>query len=205
MRIGLASDSHGNETGLGRALEVFEGLEVDRVFFLGGRLADLDAVLERRRSAGRWRPPLASDGDFLDAVRGALFGAGGPPLESRVVRVASRDCPGYAAGLGKHVDLVEGRICCLVHDKADLTREDILNASILFHGASARPGLTQFGPRVFVTPGHLRSPPPDGAPATFAVVEVDGRGLALTVYGADGAELRTERATFGAGGKLSVR
>ncbi len=192
MRIGVASDTHGNVDGLVRALEVFERAAVDQVFFLGGRYADVDAALARRRAAPRTAPELALHGD---------------PLATRMVRVASRACPEHARDpeARVHVDMVDGWICCLVHDKAVLTREDIENASVLFHGNSAQPALVQIGPRCFVTPGHLRAGPPAPAPATFALVELDARTLVMRVLSAEGTELRTDRAVLGASGKLSVR
>jgi hypothetical protein len=103
------------------------------------------------------------------------------------------------------MDLVEGRICCLVHDKAELSREDIANASVLFHGNAAAAALVQIGPRCFVTPGHLRAAAPGGQPPTFAIAEVDAREIVLTVYSDGCAELRQERATLATAGKMSVR
>jgi predicted phosphodiesterase len=210
LRIGLASDTFGNLGALERALEVFARVEVDRVYFLGGRLADLDAVLARRRGGSRDAPVPRTDSEFLAAVEGALArhaAAAADPVADRIVRVASRACPEYATGAAprKLMDLVEGRICCLVHDKAELTRDDISNAAVLFHGNSGHAALIQIGPRTFVTPGHLRAPPPEGRPASFAVLDVGERDLALTVYSGAGEELKRERATFAAVGKMSVR
>lgn len=187
MRIGLASDSFGNVPLLERALEHFRRAQVDRVFFLGGRLADLDAALARFRRVGS--------------------GLGGDdPLAGNVVRIPSRACPEYADPASrKGVDLVEGMICCLVHDKAELTRDDIENSSVLFHGNSSHAALVRIGPRCFVTPGHLRSPAPEGSPPTFALAEVTAREILLTVFSAECAELRQERASLAATGKMSVR
>ncbi|NTV04785.1 helix-turn-helix transcriptional regulator, partial [bacterium] len=44
MRIGLASDSFGNLDALERAFDLFARARVGRVFFLGGRVADVAAV-----------------------------------------------------------------------------------------------------------------------------------------------------------------
>lgn len=204
MRIGLASDTHGNVEGLSRALDLFERAAAEQVLFLGGRYADVDAALARRRAA----PASSGQGDagFLDAIRGAL--ARQPdPLAGRIVRVASRECPEHALdpGARMHVDMLEGRICCAVHDKASLGRDDIENASVLFHGHSAHAAIVQIGTRCFVTPGHLRAAPAADAPATFALVDLDERELVMKVFSAEAAELRTERAVFGAASKLSVR
>ena len=209
VRIGLASDTFGNVEGLCCALEVFTREQADRIFFLGGRLGDLDAALARRRGGSRDAPVPETDREFLAAVEGALARAAvarEDPLAARLVRVASRACPEYGAGAEvKVMDLVEGRICCLVHDKADLTRDDIGNATILFHGNSGHPALVAIGPRAFVTPGHLRYPAPEGRPATFGLAEVGPQEIALTVYSAQGAELRRERCPLPGGGKVAVR
>lgn len=183
MRIGLASDTFGNAPLLERALEHFRRAQVERVFFLGGCAADVDAALSRRAA------PAAD------------------PLAARIVRVASRACPEYGGGAvpAKQLDLVEGRICCLVHDKAELTRDDISNASVLFHGNSTHAALVQIGPRCFVTPGHLRAPAPPGSPATFAIADLTERELVLTVFSDECVEVRQERASFAATGKMSVR
>jgi predicted phosphodiesterase len=209
LRIGLASDTYGNVDALSRALELFARATVDRIFFLGGGYGDVDVALARRRSGPRQGQAPGAEGDFLAAVEGALSrtaAAVQDPVASRIVRVASRACPERATGAPvKAVDLLDGRICSLVHDKADLTRDDIANASVLFHGNSGQAALVQIGPRCFVTPGHLRDPAPEGRPASFAILDVGAKELALTVYSAVGAALRTDRASLVPQGKMSVR
>ena len=68
MRIGLASDSHGNVDALERALEHFTRAQVDRVFFLGARLVDLDAAMARRRGLTRALREPTTDAEFLAVV-----------------------------------------------------------------------------------------------------------------------------------------
>jgi len=209
LRIGLASDSFGNVAALERALEVFAWAGVERVFFLGGRYADVDAAMARRRGGSRGAPVPQDDLEFLAAVRGALEREAdrkADPLEGHIVRVASRACPEIHRGAPwRLMEMVAGQICCLVHDKANLSREDIGNATLLFHGNAADAALVQIGPRFFVTPGHLREPAPEGHPATFAVLEVGAHELELVVHGAGGAELRRVRLPFGSRGKMTVR
>ncbi len=207
MRIGLASDSFGNVDALARALDLFARQAVDRVFFLGGRWADVPQAMARRQAPAQAAAP--KDDPFLEAVRGALAreaGKAADPLEGKIVRVASRACPEAHSGAAlRQIELVAGQLCCLVHDKADLGRDDIENAVLLFHGNSARAGLVAIGPRVFITPGHLRRPAPEGRPASFAVLEVGPQELELVVYDEAAAEVRRERAPFGARGKMTVR
>ncbi|MFY3745874.1 hypothetical protein ACOQFB_18320 [Anaeromyxobacter sp. Red801] len=187
MRIGLASDSDGDVDALLRALDVLARAGVDRAFFLGRRLADLDAALARRAAAGP------------------------DPLAGRVVRVASRADPERAAGApAKVIDLLDGLLCCAVHDKAELTRDDIANATLLLHGRAPRAALVAIGPRCFVAPGRVRAaaaaPGAAPEPPTCAVLELGPDGFALAVLGLDGAELRRERAAAsGGGGRISVR
>lgn len=211
MKIGLASDSFGNHDALAGALAAFEVAGVERVFFLGARWADVDAVLARRSAPPR--VPASDPGlGFLDAVRGELArkttGAWAIPFPARIARVASRACPEAASGSAprKVVELVEGQVACLVHDKAELSRDDIENASLIFHGNSAQAALVPIGPRCFVTPGHLRAPAPQGRPPTFAFLEVSAQEIVLAVHdAASGDEVRRERAPLGARTKLSVR
>lgn len=182
LRIGLASDSSGNVDALAVALDIFARAGAERVFFLGGCSADVDAALARRRS------------DAPD------------PLAGRITRVASRACPEAALGAPTlTVDLLDGHVCLLVHDKAELSRDDIGNAALLFHGNSEAAALVPIGPRAFVTPGHLRSAARADRPATFAFLELEGAELELVVFSADGAELRRLRASLAHGAKVSVK
>ena len=210
MRIGLASDSFGNVDVLERALDHFERFRVERVFFLGGRIADLDEALERRSAAPSEGAGSQGRSELLAAVEGAIarrHAGTASPLSGKIVRVASRACPEYASGAAprKQVDLVEGRICCLIHDKAELDREDIANATVLFHGNCVNAALVQIGPRCFVTPGRLRVPARGAHPPTFAIADVGARDLVLTVFSEKAEKVRQERASFAAQGKMSVR
>jgi predicted phosphodiesterase len=209
MRIGLASDSLGDVDALERALAHLTRAEVERVFFLGARLSDLDEVMARRRGVSRAAPEPRSDAEFLAAVEVALArqAAAAPDwLDGRLVKVASRACAEHVSGVvpTKQVDLVEGRICCLVHDKAELDRDDIANASILFHGHAPAAGVVAIGPRVFVTPGPVH-PPPGGGPGSFAIADVGAAELTLTVFGADLAEIGVHRTPLGVATRMSVR
>ncbi|HYD39572.1 MAG TPA: hypothetical protein VEB43_01990 [Anaeromyxobacter sp.] len=182
IRIGLASDSQGNVDALALALDIFARAGAERVFFLGGCSADVDAALARRRSAGP------------------------DPLAGRITRVASRACPEAALGAPTMtVDMLDGHVCLLVHDKADLGRDDIANAALLFHGKSDAAALVQIGPRAFVTPGHLRARAGADRPATFAFLELEGTELELVVFSAEGAELRRARGSLAPGARVSVR
>jgi predicted phosphodiesterase len=214
MRIGLASDCYGNVDDLARALERFVDERVDRIFFLGGRYGDVDAAIGRvKERRGEVAAVAEGDEGFLEVFRVVLAAhAIGPDeeierLRKKVIRIASRACPEYDAGAApkKLMELLEGHVACLVHDKSELSRDDITNAPLLFHGNSAQAAIVQIGPRIFVTPGHLRSPAPEGRPATYAIAEVEPRAITLVVYATDGTELRREKAELGGRSKMVVR
>ena len=134
IRIGLVSDSCGDAPLLARALAALDQAGAERLFFLGDRWADADAALA---------PPFPA--------------AAAARIRARLARVAGSSSPERASGKApaKAIEMVGGALACLVHDKADLTREDIANATFLFHGAADAPALVQIGPRFFVTPGRL--------------------------------------------------
>jgi hypothetical protein len=102
----------------------------------------------------------------------------------------------------KLVELVGDTLCCIVHEKNDLSRDDLENATLLIHGNEPEPRVVQIGSRFFVTPGALSGP----AQRTCALLErVDGqlRFSAFTLEGnavGEPRELTLERRS-----KVSVR
>jgi len=215
VKIGLASDSMGDIRALGLALDCLDAAGAERIFFLGGRYSDVDLALARKRNPTPTPPPGDESLEFLHAVTGALVNQLGPlhdpvqRLAGRIVRVASRSCPEYKRDESqrKVFEMVGSLICCLVHDKADLSRDDIANATVLFHGNAAQAALVQIGPRSFVTPGALHGP--GGGQPTFALLDLDpdAQAMELVIYEASsGAEVRRERAAPGpARGKVTVK
>jgi len=215
VRIGLASDSCGNTALLVRALDALDAAGADRIFFLGGRFTDIDAAMAAREqggaSASAPHSPAGEDAAaFLRAVEGELRSrietAGA--RAGRIVRIASRGCRERTRGApGKLLEMVGGSLCCLVHDKADLTRDDIANATFLFHGNTDAPALVRFGPRYFVTPGHLRAGAPVDRPATWAVLEIEPERVELVVFGENGRERERlrEEVVAGPGARVKVR
>jgi predicted phosphodiesterase len=188
IRIGLVSDSCGDAPLLARALAALDQAGAERLFFLGGRWADADAALA---------PPFPA--------------AAAARIRARLARVAGSSSPERASGKApaKVIEMVGGALACLVHDKADLTRDDIANATFLFHGAADAPALVQIGPRFFVTPGRLArpaapvgGPPPQG---TWALLELDGTRVDLVVFGADGQEGTRLSAQGVAGAQVKIR
>jgi len=166
--IGVLADSGGDLDAFGAAYELLVSRGAERFFFAGGHYTDLDLwIAQKRRRASQ-----PSDAQAL--LR----------LESRFVRVCERGSPRYGnPGVGaKALDMLGDVLCCIVHDKDDLSRDDLLNASVFFHGGGSEPNVVQIGPRFFVTPGRLSG----GDRQTCGLVQpVDGN-LRFSAFCLDG-------------------
>lgn len=149
------------------------------------------------------------DSAFLDGTMSAwaeeLAGAGEPDFLARAVEVA---CTGTAEALdallgrddlsarlgqvrklppppARAIELVDDRVVLFVHDKGVLDEEDIANAHLIVHGASARAELKKFGKRVFFTPGPIEG-------GAVGVVESDEDGVSAALYEIGGRPILRE-------------
>lgn len=93
-------------------------------------------------------------------------------------------------------------LCCLVHDKNDLDKEDMINAVVLVHGKDPDPKVVQIGPRTFITPGTLK-----GSKPTVGLIESADRQVTFSAYTLDGsAVIDHQPIQLGSGKtKISVR
>jgi hypothetical protein len=201
--IGVLSDSHGDLAAFDAAYELLRAKGARRFLFLGGRYTDLDEwILDRRERSRGGRE--YSGADFLDDVARwlaateqkprtrALSGGGEPasteddPLLVRenFLRTPERDCLHYRdpSVSRKLLDMVGDTLCCIVYDKNDLTRDDLLNAAVFIHGKEPEPKMVQIGPRYFLTPGRLAG----AAEQTCALLEREDRNLRFTAWRLDG-------------------
>lgn len=220
MIIGLVADSMGDVDALEHACDfLVEEKGATRLFFLGGRYTDVDDLVQRKREAARGGAAYG-DADFLADVAAFVAKAaeaqkGGvahklnktevEAYASRFARVPDKDSLQYRDPSVSRVlpDMVGDRIAILVHDKADLTREDLEPATFLVHGASNEPAVVQIGPRYFVTPGRLSGGGGDGS---FGLLETDARGaLSFVAYGFDGREKRRVAMATQAKTKMTVK
>ena len=114
-------------------------------------LADVAQWLSSPRTPCRGRPRSARPRRTSPPRRIAAW------CWSASLRVPERDCLQYMDPTipRKVLDMVGDTLCCLVHDKNDLTRDDLLNATIFIHGKESEPKVVQIGPRYFLTPGRL--------------------------------------------------
>jgi hypothetical protein len=219
--IGIFSDSHGDLGAFDAAYELLRAKGAKRFFFVGGRYTDLDEWFLQKREKARGGREY-SDQDFLADVSSWLAGSqpAGPRatpkpmpkvetedltrVKERFLRVPEKGSLQYLAPeiAKKAVDMVGDTLCCLVHDKNDLNREDLLNATVFVHGKESEPKVVQIGPRFFVTPGKLTGAA-DQTCGLLDVVEKNLRFSAFTLQGraiVDGHVLQLGTRT-----KLSVK
>ncbi len=204
--LGLFSDSDGDLVRFDAAIRLLSAKGAKRFLFAGGRYADLDDWVKWKREEIKSQADY-TDGDFLEDVRRFLIGldqldrpaAFGVTwelgrsieeltrLKDRVVRTPERGSLSYqdSSVPRKAVDMLGTTLCCVVHDKNDLDKEDMINSVIMVHGGSAEPKLVQIGPRYFVTPGKLVG----AAKATVATLETGEQGITFTPYSLAGEAL----------------
>lgn len=222
--IGILSDSHGDLAAFDAAYELLRAKGARRFFFLGARYTDLDEWILQKREKSRGGREY-SDMDFLADVtswlasseskvpRAPAQGAAPTDLEreddrrnlvERFVRVPERESLQYRdPNLAKKaVDMVGDTLCTLVHDKNDLTRDDLLNAQVFIHGKESEPKVVQIGPRFFVSPGRLAG----AAEQTCALLEKADKNLRFSAFRLDGHPvLEPRELLIHRGGKLSVK
>lgn len=206
MKVAVFSDSGGNLGALKEAFDYCYAEErVDRLFHLGNRFADVEALIALERSLQKGSADY-DDKDFLSdvtsfmAVREDLKEA--PPgsvvgdpvvfLRDRVVRVPEPGCSAYEDPviLKKAVEMMGSLLLLLVHDPKLVTKEDLENADAVLYGKSCAAGVREVGPKIFVNPGHLLAEPVDGHPPSFAVLENAGRQeILVRLLGLDRGEI----------------
>jgi hypothetical protein len=163
------------DVGVHRA--VYLGLDgaLDRVVSeLAARLVGDDpgesAVVQRAASRCSDASPETIDA-FLDAER------------QRLALMVFGALPGDDTRL---VELLDGKVAVLIHDKALLDEDDIASATYLVFGKSEQPMVKQIGSRFFLSPGSLST-------HGIMLLEDEQQGVELTLFDSDCAVARRER------------
>jgi hypothetical protein len=205
--IGVFSDSHGDLAAFDAAFEQLKARGARRFIFAGGDYQDLDDWFYFRRDRVRASRDY-TDEDFLQDVRTWL--AQGEQVErppafwghaevqraledelvkvrDRFIRVCEKDTKlgADAPGLRKSMDMIADTLCCIVHDKNDLEKDDLINATVIIHGKEPEGKVVQIGPRYFVTPGRLSG----GGTPSCALIEKVEKNLQVTILGLEGQTL----------------
>jgi hypothetical protein len=201
--IGVFSDSDGDLDVFDAALEFLGGRGARRFLFAGGRYADLDEWVKWKRELIKARVDY-TDKDFLTDVsryllgleqveRPAAFGTAweqaraleeSTRLKDRILRAPERGSLAWQdpSVPRKVMELAGDTLCCVVHDKNDLEKEDLVNALVLVHGKAPEPEVVQIGPRTFVGPGRLSG----GRQPTVGLLEAIDRQLWWSAFTLDG-------------------
>lgn len=187
--IGIFSDTGGDLDAFDAALKLLAKKGARRFLFAGGKYEDLDEWVKWKRDEAKTSTDYSdmdfltdltnylSDGDQLD--RPPAFGTAYElsrtaqeltRMSGKVLRTPEKGSLQYLDPSipKKAVDMFGDVLCCLVHDKNDLDKEDMLNAVLLVHGKEGDPKVVQIGPRYFVTPGKV-----SGGKGTVALLEMD--------------------------------
>jgi len=157
MRIGVVGPGDQDPKLLREAGEFLLGdCGVEQAFYLGPH-ESLEAVL------GDWtaevtRGVTTEEGFASTALTVALSGSADDVRgllardRERQRLTAFRPLPPAPAHA---IELFDDKILLFVHDKAQLSQEDIENAFVVVYGRSKQCALHRFGPRTFFTPGPL--------------------------------------------------
>ena len=120
------------------------------------------------------------------------------------MRVPERDSLHYRSPEvdKKAVDMLGDTLCCLVHDKNDLNKEDLLNAQVFIHGKESEPKVVQIGPRFFVASGKLTG----AADQACGLLDPVEKAIRFSAFTLDGRTLVDQQLLqLGAKTKLSVK
>lgn len=222
--IGIFGDTGGDLGLFESALRFLSDRGAKRFLFAGGKYDDLDEWLRTKRDEMRAQADY-SNGDFLEDVsrfllgleqkdRPAAFGTAWElaraieeimRMKDKVLRTPEKGSLQYQdpSVPRKAVDIVGDVLCCVVHDKNDLDKEDMVNAAVLVHGKEAEPKVVQIGPRFFITPGRVNG----GAKSTVAMLELVDKQLTFSAWTLDGKTLIDKQPIVlgGSKTKLSVK
>ncbi len=220
LAIGVFSDSDGDLTAFDAALKLLASKGARRFLFAGGKFADLDEWVKWKREEVKARSDYSSE-DFLEDVKRYLIGheqldrpaAFGTVheemreieeltrMKDKILRAPEKGSLAYqdTSVPRKVLEMVGDSLCCLVHDKNDLDKEDMLNAVVLVHGKDADPRVVQIGPRTFITPGTLKGDKP-----TVGLIEQQDRSVTFSAFTLDGQELISKQLIQFGGGKTKI-
>jgi len=218
--IGVFSDSDGDLELFDRALQFLAAKGAKRFVFNGGRYSDLDDWVKLKREEARAQRDY-SEGDFLEDVQRYLVGLDQrerPPafgtyhelvrhaeelarMRDKILRTPEKGCLQYQdpSVPTKTMEMLGDALCCVVHDKNDLDKEDMLNAAVLIHGNAPEPNVVQIGPRYFITPGRLKG----GKVSSVGLLEAAEKGMKFSSFSLDGKTL-IDAKPLAQGGKTKV-
>lgn len=220
VSIGVFSDSDGDLTAFDAALKFLASKGARRFLFAGGKFADLDEWVKWKRAEVKAKSDYSGE-DFLEDVRNYLIGLSQvdrpaafgtaheqvreieelTQLKDKILRAPEKGSLAYAdnAVPRKVLEMLGDSLCCLVHDKNDLDKEDMLNAIVLVHGKDPEPRVVKVGPRTFITPGRLTGKLP-----TVGLLEMVERQVVFSAFTLDGKAVIDRMPIHLGGGKTKI-
>ncbi len=220
VSIGVFSDSDGDLTAFDAALRFLASKGARRFLFAGGRFSDLDDWVKWKRAEVKAKSDYSGE-DFLEDVRNYLVGLSQvdrpaafgtaheqvreieelTQLKDKILRAPEKGSLAYAdtAVPRKVLEMLGDSLCCLVHDKNDLDKEDMLNALVLVHGKDPEPRVVKVGPRTFITPGRLTGKQP-----TVGLLEMVERQVVFSAFTLDGKAVIDRMPIQLGGGKTKI-
>jgi hypothetical protein len=202
MRLGILGPANGDLDALEKAAGylLFEQA-ADPVIYLGPDDAVDSLAIE-------WATRLVGDdpsdrGLFTRAAKSC----GGASPDRILAHVANeRACERLkrlrclSAAESRTVEILDGRVAVLLHDKALLDEEDMLPAVLLVFGKNDEPLIRQVGPRTFVSPGAIR---PGKGGAAILSDEVSGE-VSIGIFEPGGRLVASHTVTMPRTGKVRV-
>lgn len=214
MRVGFIADTQGNIDYLVLAAERLLGpLRAEKIFFLGGAFEDLDELFSFRKKMLRGTEKyndehfLADITEFLADQAGVSEGDELAEYRKKFVRVPEPGCAAYQDEEvpSKQLEMVGSNIVLLVYRPDDIVKDDLMNASIIFHGAMGKHQVLQKGRHTFVCPGHLKDKENKGVPATFGLFELENRQARITFHDIAGEVVDEHTLSITKKGKITVQ
>lgn len=192
MRVGVVADSGGDVEALRRAYAMLmESQSCERFFFLGGNWSDVESLFTPEAPS--------AEKDFTAAVTAFIAQQDPVVVAEHVVRVTEKNGPGGEDNL-KVIDMLGPSLCLLVHNKADLNKDDITNAPLILHGKSSKHGVVKIGARAFITPGTVA-----GVDGTVAVLSQSGSMLDIEFFDLQGRLKGADSVNLAGGTRMSAR
>lgn len=200
MLLGVLGPANGDLDGLSKAaLFLRDELRVDRALYLGVDTA-LDTLVHE------WAQEIVGENPREDAVwrRAAerCADASAATIDSFLeVERRRRELQLFESLHGdgtRDVELLNGKVVLLIHDKAHLDEEDILAASVLVFGKSRQPVVRQVGQRWFLSPG-------DFSHGGALTLEDREDGIHVSLYDRDAALLKQQKLDMGRAARMRVQ
>lgn len=197
MRLGLLGPTGPNPEALERAARfLLSSAGAERVVYLGVDGA-LDLVVERWAAALVGGDP--SERAIWQRARTCVAAQTGE-IERFIARERDRRAlrifESFPAN-ARTIEMLNGKLAVLIHDKAQLDEEDMLPAGFLVYGCSKEPLVKEVGRRWFISPGCLER---------FGVMILEDLedGVHLGLYDGAGRELHRQRLTAESGARVRV-